>query len=172
MVNGMSECFGNRLTMDGYTFYTFPTPEQLTQTCSSDLRNCGLGFRTDRVLEAAKMVENGDLELESLKQLSYSEAKKRLLEVPGVGDKVADCVLLFSLDKLEAFPIDVWMKRAATTLYADHFDPEFTKRVANKGSITSKEYQTIGDFGRRYFGKYVGYAQEYLFHYLRTQQQR
>jgi N-glycosylase/DNA lyase len=172
MVNGMSECFGNRLTMDGYTFYTFPTPEQLTKTCSADLRNCGLGFRTDRVLEAAKMVENGDLELEFLKQLSYSEAKKRLLKVPGVGDKVADCVLLFSLDKLEAFPIDVWMKRAATTLYADHFDPEFTKRVANKGSITSKEYQTIGDFGRRYFGKYVGYAQEYLFHYLRTQQQR
>ena len=77
--------------------------------------------------------------------------------------------MLFSLEKLEAFPIDVWMKRAATRLYAKHFDPEFIKRVADKGSITPKEYETIGSFGREYFGKNVGYAQEYLFHYLRTQ---
>ncbi|MFA5364539.1 MAG: DNA glycosylase [Candidatus Bathyarchaeia archaeon] len=172
MVNNISECFGKRLTFDGYTFYTFPTPEQLTQTCSAELRTCGLGFRTDRVLEAAKMVENGSLPLDSLKQLSYKEAKKQLLTVPGVGDKVADCVLLFSLDKLEAFPIDVWVKRVATTLYADHFDSAFIKRVAGKGSPSQKEYKTIADFGRAYFGKYVGYAQEYLFHYLRTQQQR
>jgi N-glycosylase/DNA lyase len=75
---------------------------------------------------------------------------------------------LFSLEKLEAFPIDVWMKRAATNLYANHFDSTFIKRVANKSSITPKEYATIGSFAREYFGDYAGYAQEYLFHYLRT----
>ena len=100
----------------------------------------------------------------------YSEAKQELLGLPGVGQKVADCVLLFSLEKLEAFPIDVWMKRAATNLYARHFDFAFIERVKGKGSITPKEYATIGSFAREYFGEYAGYAQEYLFHYLRTRQ--
>ena len=170
MIYNISRCFGNKLTFDGYDFYTFPEPNKLAQTCPSDLRSCGLGFRAERVLETAKRVNNGELSLESLKQLDYQDAKKELLHLPGVGHKVADCVLLFSLEKLEAFPIDVWMKRAATTLYADHFDSSFIQRVAHKGSITPKEYETIGNFGREYFGKYVGYAQEYLFHYLRTQQ--
>jgi N-glycosylase/DNA lyase len=75
------------------------------------------------------------------------------------------------LEKLEAFPIDVWMKRAATTFYANHFDSLFIERVTGKGSITPKEYETIGSFAREYFGNYAGYAQEYLFHFLRTQQQ-
>ena len=102
--------------------------------------------------------------------MDYLEAKRELLSLPGVGPKVADCVLLFSLEKLEAFPIDVWMKRAATTLYASHFDSSFVERVSSKGSITPKEYETISSFGRNYFGRYVGYAQEYLFHLLRKQQ--
>ena len=110
--------------------------------------------------------------LESLKGMDYLEARRELLVLPGVGQKVADCVLLFSLEKLEAFPIDVWMKRAATNLYASHFDSSFVERVSRKGSITPKEYETIASFGREYFGNYAGYAQEYLFHFLRTQQQR
>jgi N-glycosylase/DNA lyase len=169
MINSISSCFGNKITFDGYEFYTFPKPEQLAQACSKDMRNCGLGFRAERILETAKQINNCELDLENLKRLDYPQAKQELLQLSGVGHKVADCVLLFSLEKLEAFPIDVWMKRAATRLYAKHFDPEFIKRVANKGSITPKEYETIGSFGREYFGKNVGYAQEYLFHYLRTQ---
>jgi N-glycosylase/DNA lyase len=107
-----------------------------------------------------------------LKHLDYFAAKRELLGLPGVGHKVADCVLLFSLEKLEAFPIDVWMKRAATNLYSRHFDHSFIKRVAGKGSLTPKEYATIASFAREYFGSYAGYAQEYLFHFMRTQQQR
>jgi len=168
MINNLSQCFGNKMTFDGYTFYTFPKPEQLSKACTKDIKTCGLGFRSKRILETAKYVNNGEIDLEHLKRIDYSHAKKELIQLPGVGHKVADCVLLFSLEKLEAFPIDVWMKRAATRLYAEHFDSEFIKRVANKGSITPKEYETIGSFGREYFGKYVGYAQEYLFHYLRT----
>lgn len=172
MVHNISKCFGNKLTFDGIDFYTFPKPNKLSQSCPKDIKNCGLGFRAERLLETAKLVNKGDLSLEWLKSLDYPEAKQELLQLPGVGHKVADCVLLFSLEKLEAFPIDVWIKRAATTLYADHFNSSFIKRVTCKSSITPKEYETIGSFGREYFGKYVGYAQEYLFHYLRTQQQR
>ncbi|HDQ05240.1 MAG TPA: hypothetical protein ENN36_00765 [Candidatus Bathyarchaeota archaeon] len=171
MVNSISKCFGKKLTVDGIDFYTFPRPSDLAQACPKELRSCGLGFRAERVSETAKLVDNGELSFEALKNMSYFDAKRELLTLPGVGQKVADCVLLFSLEKAEAFPIDVWMKRAATTLYASHFDPSLIKRVASKSSLTPKEYDTIGSFGREYFGRYAGYAQEYLFHYLRTQQQ-
>lgn len=170
MVNSISQCYGKRLTFDGSDFYTFPKPADLAQLNCRDLRSCGLGFRAERVVETAKWVDSGNLSLEALKRMDYVEAKRELLGLPGVGHKVADCVLLFSLEKLEAFPIDVWMKRAATSLYASHFDSSFIRRVSGKGSITPKEYNTIAQFGREYFGDYAGYAQEYLFHFLRTQQ--
>lgn len=171
MINSISKRFGKKLTFDGYDFYTFPRPSELAQVCPKELRSCGLGFRAERVLETAKLVDNGELTFEALKNMSYFDAKRELLTLPGVGQKVADCVLLFSLEKLEAFPIDVWMKRAATTIYSSHFDSSFITRVASKSSLTPKEYGTIGSFGREYFGRYAGYAQEYLFHFLRTQQQ-
>jgi N-glycosylase/DNA lyase len=170
MVNSISRQFGKKLTFDGYDFYTFPKPSDLAQTCPKDLRSCGLGFRAERATETAKLVDIGELSLESLRSMDYGAARRELLGLPGVGPKVADCVLLFSLEKLEAFPIDVWMKRAATTLYTRHFDPSFIERVANKSSLTPKEYETISSFGREYFGRYAGYAQEYLFHLLRKQQ--
>lgn len=170
MINNISQRFGKKLTFDGYDFYTFPKPTDLTQTSPKDLRSCGLGFRAERVLETAKIIDSGKFALEALKHLDYGKARRELLVLPGVGQKVADCVLLFSLEKLEAFPIDVWMKRAATNLYASHFDSSFIKRVSSKSSVTPKEYGTISSFGREYFGRYAGYAQEYLFHLLRKQQ--
>jgi N-glycosylase/DNA lyase len=170
MINNISQRFGKKLTFDGYDFHTFPKPSDLAQACPKHLRSCGLGFRAERVLETAKIIDSGEFSLESLKRLDYHVAKRELLVLPGVGPKVADCVLLFSLEKLEAFPIDVWMKRAATNLYASHFDSSFIKRVTSKGSITPKEYGIISSFGREYFGRYAGYAQEYLFHLLRKQQ--
>jgi len=171
MVNSISKQFGEKLTFDGYDFYTFPKPSDLAQACPKEMRSCGLGFRAERALETARLVDSGELSLESLRSMDYGAARRELLGLPGVGPKVADCILLFSLEKLEAFPIDVWMKRAATTLYASHFDSSFIKRVASKSSLTPKEYGIIGSFGREYFGRYAGYAQEYLFHFLRTQQQ-
>jgi N-glycosylase/DNA lyase len=172
MVNSISRCFGKKLTFGGIDFYTFPKPSDLAQVRSKEMRSCGLGFRAERVLETARLVDSGELSLESLRSMDYGDARRELLGLLGVGPKVADCVLLFSLEKLEAFPIDVWMKRAATTLYASHFDASFIKRVASKSSLTPKEYDTIGSFGREYFGKYAGYAQEYLFHFLRTHPQQ
>ncbi len=170
MIYKISQRFGKKITFNGYDFYTFPKPNDLAQTNPKELRSCGLGFRAERVLETSKIMDHGDFALEALKNLDYRKAKQELLSLPGVGQKVADCVLLFSLEKLEAFPVDVWMKRAATNLYANHFDPSFIKGVSSKSSITPKEYETISFFGREYFGNYAGYAQEYLFHLLRKQQ--
>ena len=169
MIYNLSRCFGEKLTFDGHDFYTFPKPNQLAQTSLKNLKNCGLGFRAERVLETARLVDNGKLDLKLLKKLEYHDVKRELLLLPGVGQKVADCVLLFSLEKLEAFPIDVWIKRATTNMYSKYFESSFIERVANKGSISLKEYETIGSFAREYFGNYAGYAQEYLFHFLRTQ---
>jgi N-glycosylase/DNA lyase len=172
MINNISRRYGKKLAFDGYDFYTFPKPCDLAQVKSKEFRDCGLGFRAERVSDVAKMVDSGELSLEALKTMSYVDAKRELLKLPGVGQKVADCILLFSLEKLEAFPIDVWIKRAATNLYSSNFDASFIKRVTNKGSLTPKEYETLSCFCREYFGRYAGYAQEYLFHFLRTQQQR
>ena len=170
MVYNISQRFGKKITFDGYDFYTFPKATDLAQTSPKELRGCGLGFRAERVLETTKILDRGDFSLEALKSLDYRNTKQKLLSLPGVGPKVADCVLLFSLEKLEAFPVDVWMKRAATNLYANHFDSSFVDRVSSKGSITPKEYETISSFGREYFGIYAGYAQEYIFHLLRQQE--
>lgn len=170
MVNNIAKHFGEKLTLDGYMFNTFPKPSVLAQASKKELQHCGLGFRATRVLETAKIVDNNELFFDSLKNMDYAHARQVLLNLPGVGPKVADCVLLFSLEKLEAFPIDVWIRRAITTIYTDYFDSSFIKRVSGKASLTIKEYETIGDFGREYFGRYVGYAQQYLFHLLRTQE--
>ncbi len=169
MIDNISRCYGQKLTFDGCDFYTFPKPHNLSQLCLDKLRGCGLGFRAERVLKTANLVNRGECSLTDLKYMNYVDAKRRLLALPGVGQKAADCVLLFSLEKLEAFPIDVWIKRAATKFYPQHFDSCFIERIANRGSITPKEYETISSFGRKYFGRYAGYAQQYLFHYLRTE---
>jgi N-glycosylase/DNA lyase len=168
MIYNISKCFGEKLIFDGYEFYTFPRPNRLAQVNQKNLRECGLGFRAKRVVETAKIIDSEKISLDELKSVDYYEAKSELLSLPGVGQKVSDCVLLFSLEKLEAFPIDIWIKRAITNLYPRYFDSSFIKRIEVKGSITSKEYETIGSFGREYFGEYAGYAQEYLFHFLRT----
>ncbi len=105
-----------------------------------------------------------------MKKLDYETAKKELLEFPGVGNKVADCVLLFSLEKLEVFPVDVWIKRIIQEYYADWFDVSFVERLSNKKSLSSIDYNRISSFAREYFGRYAGYAQEYLFHFIRSKQ--
>ncbi len=167
MLSILSKKFGAKINFDGYDFYTFPTPERLAKATLKELAKCGLGYRAKYVSETAKMVYEG-FELESMKELSYEKAKKELLNFPGVGLKVADCVLLFSLEKFEAFPVDVWIKRVILKYYAQHFPNELTAKILSKKSITSSEYEKLSSFGRKYFGKYAGYAQEYLYHYERT----
>ena len=167
MINNVCRRFGKRLKFNRETFFTFPKPEDLAKASIKELKMCKLGFRAERVRQTAKLVNEGAFDLGALEKMSCEEAKEELLTLPGVGPKVADCVLLFSLDKLEAFPIDVWMKRIILENYSTHFERSFGQKVAMKKSITPREYGIINSFGRKYFGEFVGYAQEYLYHLKR-----
>jgi N-glycosylase/DNA lyase len=169
MLSKMSVMFGEKHVFDSKPFYLFPTVERLALASERSLRECGLGYRAKYVQATAKKIFEEKIDLNPLKTASYVEARKVLLEFQGVGLKVADCVLLFSLDKLEAFPVDVWVKRAVLKYYADQFAPEAVKKMRSHDSLTNGEYQKIGDFARGYFGSYAGYAQEYLYHWERTQ---
>ncbi len=169
MIFNICQRFGTPAMLDGEEFFTFPKPEALAKASIKDLRFCKLGYRAENVLKTARLVNKGDFDLETLKTMHYERAKEELLTLPGVGPKVADCILLFSLDKLEAFPIDVWMKRIILEYYPQYFEPEFVTKMRAKKSLSPREYQTIYVFGRKYFGEYVGYAQEYLYHYKRCQ---
>jgi len=169
MILNLSKRFGNKITLEGHEFYAFPKPSDLSEADIEEIKGCKLGFRAERVWKVSKMIERGEFDLEALRKMDYEEAKRKLMALLGVGHKVADCVLLFSLDMLEAFPVDVWMRRIILKLYPDHFEPSFVEKVLGKRSITPKEYEKINTFGRDYFGEYAGYAQEYLFALLRKQ---
>lgn len=169
MLLNLSSMFGEKITLDGMDFFTFPTPEKLAAATEKRLAECGLGYRSRFVLETSKRIFERQFELESLRQLPYEQAKKKLCTLSGVGHKVADCVLLFSLGKLEAFPVDTWVKRVILNHYYNHFSEALVKKMRSHDSLTNGEYEKIGAFARTYFGRYAGYAQEYLFHYERTQ---
>ncbi|MEW6228803.1 MAG: DNA glycosylase [Bacillota bacterium] len=133
-------------------FFSFPTPGRLASASVLDLVNCGAGFRSQYVKVTAERIASGDFSLAGLKDLGYDKAKAKLMELRGVGEKVADCVLLFSLGFYEAFPIDVWMTRVMRYIY-----------FGGRKVPTS----VIAEFARRRFGDLAGYAQQYLFHYAR-----
>ena len=169
MLKKLSIKYGEKQVFDGLEFYTFPTIERLANASENGLQECGLGYRAKYVQKTAKKIFDETINLEYLKALPYFEGRKALLEFSGVGLKVADCVLLFSLEKMEAFPVDVWVKRVILNHYADQLPAEAVKKMQSHDSLTNNEYQKIGDFARSYFGQYAGYAQEYLFHFERTQ---
>jgi N-glycosylase/DNA lyase len=137
--------------------HAFPTPEQLAVANESALRNCKMGFRAPYLLAAARSIAEGRLALSGLAQLPVAEARKHLLELPGVGPKIADCVLLFAYGFPSAFPVDVWVMKALRQLY-------FPRRKPTPSRLQR--------FTETYFGQHAGYAQQYLFHYMRTHRSR
>jgi len=170
MILNLSKRFGRKITFNSHSFYTFPKPNDLARASLEEIKECKLGFRAASVLKTSKIVDRGEFSLEGLGKMDCEKARDELLSLPGVGQKVADCVLLFSLDKLEAFPVDVWIKRTVLDFYPSYFEDSFVERVLGKSSITPGEYETLSSFGRRYFGEYAGYAQEYLFLRSRSQE--
>ncbi len=154
MIERLSRSFGEKISCEECIFYTFPSREALAKATLRELKECGLGFRARYVFETTRMLHG--FNLESLRDMSYEDARKRLMTLAGVGGKVADCVLLFSLDKLEAFPVDVWISRIVSEHYANRLP-----------AAQLKSFKKVSEFGRAYFGEYAGYAQEYLYHYYR-----
>ena len=148
--------FGKKIIFQEKEFYLFPEPENLANASKNDLLNCGLGYRVRAVKEAALNVSNRQIDFDFLKKTNYQNAKDILLQVYGIGNKVADCVLLFSLEKLEAFPLDRWVLRILEKYY--------TKKFQLDGkSLTEKKYEQIHKQIVNYFGPYAGYSQQFLF---------
>ncbi|MGD6809199.1 MAG: DNA-3-methyladenine glycosylase family protein [Candidatus Bathyarchaeia archaeon] len=169
MLSKISQKFGQKRCFDGKDFWLFPSVERLAVASVHGLEECGLGYRAKYVQATAQRIRDESIDLEGFKQLPYAEAKKRLFEFSGVGLKVADCVLLFSLEKMESFPVDVWVKRILLNHYADQLPADLVKRLQAHDSLSNGEYEKLNAFGRNYFGAYAGYAQEYLYHYERSQ---
>jgi len=169
MLSKLSVKFGEKKTFDGLNFYAFPTAEKLAFESENGLQECGLGYRAKYVQATAKKICEEKIDLETLKRLPYLDARNKLVDFPGVGLKVADCVLLFSLEKMDAFPVDVWVKRVILSHYSNQLPEPLVKKLSTHDSLSNSEYEKLSSFGRSYFGKYAGYAQEYLFHFERTQ---
>jgi len=152
----LSQRFGERKMIDGMEFFLFPKPEKLANASIADIAKCGLGYRTKYVKKASIAVDKGMINFSSLKKLDYHEARDSLCQVFGIGKKVADCILLFSLDKLEAVPLDRWVLRILQKYYSKEF------KITTK-TITEKTYDDLHDKIVDHFGKYAGYGQQFLF---------
>ena len=169
MILNLSRRFGEKKFLDSCEFFTFPTPKALAFAEENSLARCGLGYRAKYILATSKRIFENDFELENLRKMPYEQAKIQLCHLAGVGPKVADCVLLFSLGKTEAFPVDRWVKRVILNHYAQQLPPKLLQKLDEGKELTSSGYAKLNAFGRKYFGEYAGYAQEYLYHYERVQ---
>ncbi len=146
--------FGSALAMPpgARMTHAFPTAAQLATTTEADLRACKMGFRAPNLLAAARAVDSGELDLNLVGQGTVEQAREQLMRLPGVGPKIANCVLLFAYGYQQAFPVDVWVMKALRQLY-------FPKRQPRP--------ERLQRFVDTYFGSNAGYAQQYLFHYMR-----
>ena len=150
-IEDMAAAFGSPVEGSADGRNAFPSPAQLADAGESRLRELGLGFRAKYVAAAAKRVDAGEIDLFSLREASYQDALDALIEFAGVGDKIANCVMLFSLDKREAFPVDVWIDRALREWYFSDSDENVTRNQMRA-------------WAQSRFGQYAGYANQYLFH--------
>ena len=150
----LRERFGEIREIDCYVVRTFPSAERIAATSARELRECALGYRAKNLLATARLVASGEVDLGKLAGLSDVDLRVRLGELPGVGPKVANCVMLFAYERLGAFPIDVWIER----VLRDRYFPRARKLNAKR----------LEAFTQQYFGDHGGYAQQYLFHHART----
>ncbi|KAB7512496.1 8-oxoguanine DNA glycosylase [Halosegnis rubeus] len=154
MCTRLAQQYGDAVSFGGDTYFAFPTPAQLADATETDLRDLSLGYRAPYVQRTAEMVATREADPAHARDLDYEAAREYLTQFVGVGDKVADCVLLFSLDFLEAVPLDTWIQTAIEEYYPDCDGDNYAD--------TSRKI-------RRQFGdRYAGYAQTYVFFYLRT----
>lgn len=150
IVSHLCERFGEPITA---RYFSFPSPQRIAAATEAELRACKMGFRAPSLLAAARQIAEGSFDLEKIRCLDYAAARFELIKLRGVGGKIADCVLLFAYGFDSAFPVDVWVERALQELY-------FPRRRATE--------KRLRHFAATHFGPHAGYAQQYLFHYMRT----
>jgi N-glycosylase/DNA lyase len=157
MLENLCKKFGAKQEFEGYTLHTFPKADTLASATMKDLIDCKLGFRAKYVKAAAQAAKSGKIDFEWLKKTDYHNALESLKKILGIGNKVADCIALFSLDKMEAFPIDRWTQRILLKYYKKFFDDMTEKPV------TEKKYEKLHEEIVKHFGPYAGYSQQFLF---------
>jgi len=145
IIEALCELYGEPIEFEGKTLYTFPAAEKLAALSPEDLAPIRCGYRAPYIIDAARAVAEGRLNLDKLADSGYEDALKELKSINGVGDKVANCIVLFGLQMLDAFPKDVWIKRVLKGYYSEDFSPSV-------------------------FGGYAGVAQQYMFYYARSGQ--
>jgi N-glycosylase/DNA lyase len=150
--------FGDKRRVGDHVAYTFPAAERIARASENDLRECALGYRARNLLATAQLVSSGEANPEAWPTLSDADLREKLCSLPGVGAKIANCVMLFAYERLRAFPIDVWIER----VLAEKYFPR-TKKVTAQG---------LREFCEAYFGEHGGYAQQYLFHHARMASRR
>ena len=150
----LRERFADPHEIGGLTLHAFPTAARIADASEKELRKCALGYRAKNLLLTAQMVSSGRADIERWSNLSDAELRNQLCELPGVGPKVANCVMLFAYERLRSFPIDVWIERVLRERY-----------FARKRRPTATR---LREFSAQYFGEHGGYAQQYLFHHART----
>ena len=153
MSEALRRSFGHERHVAGHTVYIFPSAETIAQRSEEDLRGCALGYRAKNLRATAGRIASRAADLDEWNDLPDAELRSKLCSLPGVGAKVANCVMLFAYERLQAFPIDVWIARVLQERYFPR------KRKMTEGQMR--------DFAQGHFGAYGGYAQQYLFHHAR-----
>ena len=156
IIERLAKNYGDKIIWNNKDYYTFPTPEQLKKASVADFRKLGLGFRDVRVYKTTKIVNDNKNILQELKnEKDVNKLREKLLKFPGVGPKVADCIMLFALNKLEVFPIDVWVRRVMNELYIKNDD---------ETKVNKKQIEKLA---KEKYGNLAGIAQQYLFYWRR-----
>ena len=156
IIERLSQKYGNEIVFNGTPYYTFPAPEQLSEATVEDLRTLGLGFRDKRVYETTKLILSKQIDLDKLKEITDSNIlREELNKLPGVGDKVADCIMLFSMKRFDVFPVDVWVRRVMNELYIKNEDESKVNKIQ------------IRNLAEQKYGNLAGLAQQYLFYWKR-----
>ena len=158
IIERISQKYGREIIWKNKKYYTFPTAEELSKASISDLRKLGLGFRDKRVYETTRLYINKQINISN--NNNTKQVREELLKLPGVGPKVADCIMLFSLKRYEVFPVDVWVNRVMNELYLNEI--KNTKETSNK-----RKNNNIIKFANEKFGDLAGLAQQYLFYWRR-----
>lgn len=151
VINNISEKWGRPITYNNKIYYTFPNIDDLENCTIDELEKCGTGFRAKYIKNTIDRILKGDIDISYIKNLEDDMCHNELQKLSGVGPKVGDCIMLFSMNKYSAFPVDVWVKRAMQHFY-----------LAPDVSL-----KKIRVFGRDKFGQLSGFAQQYLFYYAR-----
>lgn len=156
IIERLAKNYGNKIIWNNRIYYTFPTPKELANASIADLRKIGLGFRDVRLYKTTKIINEDKGKLQKLEnEIDINILRKELLRFPGVGPKVADCIMLFSLKKLEVFPIDVWVRRVINDLYIKSEDEK---------KVNAREIENLA---KEKYGNLAGIAQQYLFYWKR-----